>query len=176
MKNRQSPIAYPTTGENARLWGFDIIEPVGTPMAWVHDWTSAQAGWNRPMQGMMDLGELLGSMGSDLSTLKVDDVMAAFCLMYRKDIFGLIEEIETAVDRETAMKIARSYGIKAGSLGWTEFPGSTRQAPAPGQDRAVPGPRPYLVRTQHAAQYLVRRRESRVLQDRLQLRPYRRET
>ena len=102
MKNRPSPIAYPTTDEHARLWGFDIVEPVGTPMAWIHDWTSAYAGWNQPMKGMMDLGELLGSMGSDLSRLNVDDVMAAFCLMYRKDIFGLIEEIESEVDREMA--------------------------------------------------------------------------
>ena len=123
MKNRPTPIAYPANDENARLSGFDIIEPVGTPMAWIHDWTSAHAGWNRPMQGMVDLGELLGSMGSDLSKLGVDDVMAAFCLMYRKDIFGLFEEIETEVDRETALKIARSYGIKAGSLGWTSSQG-----------------------------------------------------
>ena len=102
MKSRPSPIAYPTTVENAKVWGFDIIEPVGTPMAWIHDWTSAYAGWNRPMQGMMDLGELLGSMGSDLSKLEAGDVMAALCLMYRKDVFGLFDEIETEVDRETA--------------------------------------------------------------------------
>jgi hypothetical protein len=130
MKKGPSPIAHPTTDENARLWGFDIIEPVGTPMAWVHDWSSAWAGWNRPMQGMSDLAELLRSMGSDLSQLDVDDVMAAFCLMYRKDIFGLIEEIATTVDRETAMKIARGYGIKAGSLGWMSTQ-SQHGAPVP---------------------------------------------
>ena len=118
MKSRPSPIAHPTTDENARLWGFDVIEPVGTPMAWVHDWTSAQAGWNRPMQSLMDLGALLRSIHSDLSRLTVDDVMAALCLMYRKDVFGLIEEVETRTDRDTAMKVARAYGIKAGSLGW----------------------------------------------------------
>jgi hypothetical protein len=118
VKNRPSAIAYPTTEENARLWGFDIIEPAGTPMAWVHDWASAHAGWNRPMGGMMDLGELLAGIGPDLSKLEADDVLAAFCLMYRKDVFGLIEEIEAEVGRETAMKIARDYGIEAGSLGW----------------------------------------------------------
>ena len=75
------------------------------------------------MQGMMDLGGLLGSMGSDLSKLRADDVMAALCVMYRKDVFGLFEEIETEVDRETAMKIARSYGVKAGSLGWMNTQG-----------------------------------------------------
>ena len=37
MKNRPTPIAYRANDENARLWGFDIIEPVGTPMAWIHD-------------------------------------------------------------------------------------------------------------------------------------------
>jgi hypothetical protein len=123
MKHEPSPIAHPTTDENARLWGFDIIEPVGTPMAWIHDWTRSLAGWDRPMKGMMDLGELLGSLRSDLSKLAVDDVMAAFCVMYRKDVFGLLEEIESTVDRETAMRIARSYGIKAGSLGWISTQG-----------------------------------------------------
>ena len=123
MKSKPSPVAYPPTDENARLWGFDVVEPAGTPMAWVHDWSSNLTGWDRPMRGMMDLAELLGSMGSGLSGLEVGDVMAAFCLMYRKDIFGLIEEIETALDREAAMKIARNYGIKAGSLGWTSTQG-----------------------------------------------------
>jgi hypothetical protein len=123
VKDRPSAIAHPTTDENAKKWGFDIIEPVGTPMAWIHDWSSAYAGWNRPMQGMMDLGELLRSMDSDLSKLEAGDVMAALCLMYRKDVFGLFDEIETEVDRETAMKIARGYGIKAGSLGWMSTQG-----------------------------------------------------
>jgi len=72
MKNGPSPIAHPTTDENARLWGFDIIEPVGTPKAWVHDWTSSQAGWDRPMQGMMDLGGLLGPIAEKRE-------MAAYC-------------------------------------------------------------------------------------------------
>jgi hypothetical protein len=76
---------------------------------------------------MMDLAELLGDMDSDLSRLKVDDVMAALCLMYRKDLFGLFEEIEAETDRETALRIARSYGIKAGSLGWMSTQGQHGQ-------------------------------------------------
>jgi len=123
MKSQPSPVAYPTTDEHARLWGFDVLEPVGTAMAWIQDWTSAHPGWNRPMRGMRDVGELLGSVGSDLSRLDVDDVMAALCMMYRKDIFGLVEEIENEAGRDSALKIVRAYGIRAGSLGWTATQG-----------------------------------------------------
>ena len=118
MKNKASPITFPTTDEDADLWGFDILEPVGTPMAWVHDWKNVMPGFRNPMQGPMGLAALLGGMEADLSKLEAGDLLAALCFFYRADTFELLADFEKAVGRETVMKVLRERGIKAGSRGW----------------------------------------------------------
>ena len=118
MKNRPSPMAYPATGEEAKLWGFDILEPAGTPMAWVHDWKGVMPGFDRPMQSALDLVALLDGMKGDLSRLEVGDSLAALCFFYRADTFELLDGFEQAVGRDTVMKVLREHGIKAGSRGW----------------------------------------------------------
>ena len=43
MKEKMTPLAYPTTKEEENRWGFDVYKPESTPMAWVLDWKSASA-------------------------------------------------------------------------------------------------------------------------------------
>ncbi len=119
MKNEPSPIAFLTTDEDAELWGFDILEPVGTPMAWVHDWKKVMPGFDRPMQSPLDLVAIMEGMQGDLSRLEVGDLLAALCFFYRADTFELLDDFELAVGRETVMQVLRERGIKAGSRGWT---------------------------------------------------------
>ncbi len=123
MKNKPSPIPWPTTGEEAELWGFDILEPVGIPMAWVHDWKDVMPGFDRPMQSPMDLVALLDGMQGDLSRLEAGDLLSALCFFYRADTFELLEGFEQAVGQETVMEVLRERGIKAGSRGWISSQG-----------------------------------------------------
>ena len=118
MMNKPSPIAFPTTDEDAKLWGFDILEPAGTPMAWIHDWKNVMPGFDNPMKGGMDLVAVMQGMDGDLSKLEVGDVLRALCFFYRADTFELLEGFEKAVGKETVMKVLRERGSKAGSRGW----------------------------------------------------------
>jgi hypothetical protein len=123
VKDKPSPVAFPTTDEDAKLWGFDILEPVGTPMAWVHDWKEVMPGFSKPMQSGLDVAAVLSGMEGDLSKLRVDDVLAALCFLYRGDIFEMIEGFEEAVGKETVMQVLRERGIKGGSRGWMSSQG-----------------------------------------------------
>lgn len=118
MKNKPSPVAFPTNEEVAKLWGFDILEPVGTPMAWVHDWKEVMPGFDRPMKDGMGILSLVEGMKADLTHLEGGDLLAALCFFYRADTFELLAEFEQAVGRETVVQVLRERGIKAGSRGW----------------------------------------------------------
>jgi len=118
MKKEPSPVAFPTNDEQAKLWGFDILEPVGAPMAWVHDWKGVMPGFNHPLQSTLDLVAIMEGMQGDLSRLGVDDLLAALCFFYRADTFELLAGFEQVVGRQTVMHVLRERGIKAGSLGW----------------------------------------------------------
>ena len=118
MKDKPSPVAFPASDEDASRWGFDILQPVGAPMAWVHDWKGHMPGFNRPLQGGMDLVALLEAIQGDLSKLRSDDLFAAFCFFYKADTFELLEGFEQAVGREQVMQVLRERGLKAGSRAW----------------------------------------------------------
>lgn len=123
MKFSPSPVAYPTDGENAERWGFDIFKPVGIPRAWIQDWSSAFAGFGMPMETIMDLVEVVSRIGTDLSKLTVDEMFAAFCLMYRLDFHDLFKIMDKTLGREKAGEIVKELGLVRGTLGWMNSQG-----------------------------------------------------
>jgi hypothetical protein len=74
MKNVPTPVPYPTTKEEAEKWGFDIWEPKGTPLAWVLDWESAEAGSGVQADRLTEIREF--RVEDDLSQLTIDDLGA----------------------------------------------------------------------------------------------------
>ncbi len=118
MKNRPSPVAYPTTPEDEKYWGFDIFKPVGTPRAWIQDFTSAQIGFGTPFSGVEDVLPVYGRIESDLSKLNADEMHAALALMYRMDIFDRLELLENSIGEEKTKEIEREFGKIRGTIGW----------------------------------------------------------
>jgi len=74
MKKNPSPVPFPTTRQEEERWGFDIWKPKGTPMAWVLDWDSAQAGSGISRERLKDIREF--NIAEDLSALCSDDLFA----------------------------------------------------------------------------------------------------
>jgi hypothetical protein len=123
MKSSPSPVAYPTDAENAERWGFDIFEPVGTPRAWIQDWSSALSGFGMPMESIVDLTGVAAKAGTDLSKLSVDDMFAAFCFMYRMDFHDLFKIMERTLGKEKTREILHELGLGRGAMGWLSSQG-----------------------------------------------------
>ena len=106
MKNKPTPVAYPTTKEEEYKWGFDVYKPEGMPVAWIHDWTTTQAGWGVTPERLAKV--LQFDIGTDLSQITADDIAASastklggtFCAVWLKVAkkIGFSEAIEMATD------------------------------------------------------------------------------
>jgi len=116
MKEKLSPVAYPTTKEEAFKWGFDVYQPKSTPMAWILDWKSASAGFGVSPERRAEVVEF--RTGEDLSRLTVDDVIAGHSFMFKIHWHSLFKSIDKLSDQALAAKVARDIGYNLGKRGW----------------------------------------------------------
>ena len=102
MKNRPTPVAYPTTPEEEYRWGFDIHKPDGTPMAWIIDWT-AMPGWQTSHERTMQLLKM--AVPEDLSLLTVDDLIAVLGARRQGTVYADLVTLQEVVGKEKAMEV-----------------------------------------------------------------------
>lgn len=116
MKEKLSPVAYPTTQEEEFKWGFDVYQPKSTPMAWILDWKSASAGFGVSPERRAEVVEF--RTGEDLSTLTVDDVISGHSFMFKMHWHTFFNVIAKMNDQDMAITAAREIGYDLGKRGW----------------------------------------------------------
>ena len=123
MKYRPSPVAYPTTEEDGKLWGFDILKPVGMPKAWIHDWSSFGSGFGKPLKKVTDLPGLITPKisNADLREFSPDDMASILSFFYKLDFHELYELMEKSIGLEKTLEILQQFGSMRGKMGWTNM-------------------------------------------------------
>ena len=123
MKYRPSPVAYPTTDEDALLWGFDILKPVGMPKAWIHDWSSVGSGFANPLNKISDLIGVLttNTANVDLTDFSPDDLASILSFFYKQDMFELYELLAKNFGLEKTLEVLREFGSMKGKIGWSSI-------------------------------------------------------
>jgi hypothetical protein len=116
MKEKMTPLAYPTTKEEENRWGFDVYKPESTPMAWVLDWKSASAGFGVTAERTKQVAQF--KSGEDLSQLTVDDCFAGHSFMFKLHWHTTFKAITTKYGLPAAMDIAWGLGYPLGERGW----------------------------------------------------------
>jgi len=116
MKEKMTPVAYPTTKEEEIRWGFDVFKPKGLPMCWITDWKGASAGFGLSPERVAEVVEF--RTGEDLSQLSVDDVFAGHTQMFKMHWHTLLNGVETMCGGDMPQKVARELGYPLGARGW----------------------------------------------------------
>ena len=123
MKNVLSPIAYPTSEEEAWRWGFDMFPPISTAHAWVEDWEAAAPGFNVDETRAREV--LARRHDTDLNSLSVDDLFAAQSLftkeLWHTTMSATAAEMGEQETRGVATALGHSLGLRTWELAQAKF-------------------------------------------------------
>lgn len=117
MKKFPTPVAYPTTKKEEEKWGFDVWKPKGTPMAWVHDWSSAEVGSGISSQRLEELYHF--HVNEDLSELTNDDLFASCSHKMQLAWNNSVRVHEMLHGESKTMEFVRAVGSLYGPNVWT---------------------------------------------------------
>lgn len=117
MKDRLTPVPYPTSSEEEYKWGFDVYKPDRTPMAWLIDWSSPSSGWGISPQQVMEILQFKVDLGF-LSGISVDEHIATLSSRLGQMFHGFLKALHDELGIEKTVQIARNMAYPGGEAKW----------------------------------------------------------
>lgn len=116
MKDKPTPVAYPTTPEEDYKWGFDVYKPESTPVAWIHDWDSNQAGFGVTPERIAKV--LAFDIGTDLNQITADDICATASTKVKGMYCGVWYNVAKEIGFDKAIGISTRMAHEDGINKW----------------------------------------------------------
>jgi len=116
MKNKPTPVSYPTTKEEEYKWGFDVYKPEGMPIAWIHDWSSHQSGWGVSPERLAKV--LSFDIGTDLAQITADDITASASKKLGGTFCAVWYKVAQNIGFDKAVEMAEEMAFEDGKHKW----------------------------------------------------------